>query len=77
MTDLEKIKKDLNLKDDEIDSHETDLYIKHTPERYNKVKSYGVEVFRSNIDGKLWIELPFYLIDDKINRHREIIKNRV
>lgn len=77
LTDREQIKQALNLTDDEIDSHETDLYIKHTPEREKKIIELypfyaPIGSFYSNIDHAKWIELPFFLIDDKIKRCNKI-----
>ena len=45
-----------------LDNHESDLYALATEEARRIVKGsgwYGVEVFRSQIDGQLWIEIPF------------------
>jgi hypothetical protein len=72
ISDYEIVKQDLKLKDYEIDSHETDLYIKYTKERkdYFKNKDFYVEFFQSQIDKSLWIDIPFYLIDDKLNNRK-------
>ena len=68
LSDYEQVKKDLNLNNNEISTHETDLYIKFTPKRikYFQDKGFYPLTFISQIDGELWIEQPFYLIDDKI-----------
>lgn len=52
----------------EIDHHETDLYVKDTPEaravlEAYKVTGYGpvtVSAFRSEVDGAMWLDIPFY-----------------
>jgi hypothetical protein len=45
------------------DSHESDLYIPVTPETEEMVRGYpsrsNVTRFRSNIDGKMWFDVPF------------------
>ena len=71
-TDLEQIKLRLMLKDAEISSHGTDLYIQHTPERlaYCKENHMNVTCFNGSDDSGRWIELPFFLIDDKINKRK-------
>jgi hypothetical protein len=45
----------------QIDSHESDLYIKGTPEAFAIVKRTGASysTFRSNIDRETWIDVPF------------------
>lgn len=46
-----------------IDHHETDLYIKVTPESKALVREYdyrsNVETFRDQITGTLWFDIPF------------------
>lgn len=44
-----------------LDSHESDLYCKATPEALAIVKASGYfhTYFKSNIDGDLWVEVPF------------------
>ena len=45
-----------------LDSHESDLYALVTPESWAIVKASGwggVTTFTSNIDGKVWFDLPF------------------
>lgn len=48
---------------DRIDHHETDLYIKVTPESRALVSDYEfrnqVETFLSPLDGCLWFDIPF------------------
>lgn len=48
---------------DHIGSHESDLYLKVTPEATALVEHYqfrsNVEKFRSNIDGTFWYDIPF------------------
>jgi hypothetical protein len=43
------------------DSHESDLYALATPEALAIVRASGwsFSFFRSNIDGRTWIDLPF------------------
>ena len=47
----------------QYDHHESDLYIPITVETVNLVKEYDlyniVARFKSNIDGKMWFDLPF------------------
>ena len=73
ITDYEKVMKELKLKKNEIDNHEIDLYIKYTPEREKQfLKLYPfyehISKFKSEIDHSLWMDIPFFLIDDKINK---------
>ena len=46
-----------------LDSHESDLYAKVTPEATAIIGGYqfkcNVETFVSQIDGKLWYDIPF------------------
>ena len=72
ISDWQQVKNDLNLSDNDMDSHETDLYIRHTPERakYFKDKGFHPSYFTSQIDRTLWFEVTFYLIDDKIAKRR-------
>jgi len=44
-----------------MDSHESDLYVPSSAEALKLIKEHGFNYsfFRSNIDGKLWIEVPF------------------
>lgn len=47
----------------EIDNHESDLYVKATPEAVALVKastSKSWAYFRSEVDGTSWIDVPFY-----------------
>ena len=69
-TDYQTVKDDLKLKDNEIDTHETDLYVKDSEKArcYFKIKKHSFSCFKSEIDGKTWLDIPFYLIDDKIRR---------
>ena len=52
----------------EIDNHESDLYVRSTPHSERIVyqsgpaaywSSFPARRFMSNLDGKLWIEVPF------------------
>jgi hypothetical protein len=47
----------------ELDHHESDLYVKKTPESEKIVKGYkfrsNVKVFKNNIDGTMWYDIPF------------------
>ena len=44
----------------EIDNHESDLYVKATPEAIALTKDEpNRSFFTSNIDGARWIDLPF------------------
>jgi hypothetical protein len=45
-----------------IDSHESDLYVEATPSSVAILKRYprcNASYFRNNVDGKLWIDIPF------------------
>lgn len=44
-----------------IDSHESDLYAKSTPESLRIVKESGhiYSMFTSQVDGELWLDIPF------------------
>lgn len=46
-----------------IDSHESDLYAKVTDESREIVREYpfkgNVRVFKSEVDGTLWYDIPF------------------
>jgi hypothetical protein len=43
------------------DHHESDLYIPYTPENMALARKYGksAQTFKSNVDGKTWIDIPF------------------
>ena len=47
----------------EMDSHESDLYVKNTPEAREIVAGYeyksNVTGFTSQIDGAHWLDIPF------------------
>lgn len=47
----------------QYDNHESDLYIPLTEETVKLVNEYGLggicARFKSNIDGKMWFDLPF------------------
>jgi len=47
----------------EIDHHESDLYLKHSEQATNLIAVYDTgntaTVFRSEIDGELWWDIPF------------------
>jgi hypothetical protein len=47
----------------QIDSHYSDLYVLSTPESRAIIARHGgrcsPSAFRSQIDGKVWIDLPF------------------
>lgn len=51
------------MKPEEIDSHESDLYLKVTPISRKLIQQYDfhcqVEQFRSAIDHTLWYDIPF------------------
>ena len=60
----------------ETDHHESDFYIKHSPEVWEWLeKNYewfvNCSKFHSQIDGSLWIDIPFAFEpfwDKKLNR---------
>lgn len=45
----------------ELDSHESDLYARVTPESTHIVEESGHSstVFKSEVDGRMWYDLPF------------------
>lgn len=46
----------------EIDNHESDLYVKATPEALAIIKTFefrNVTRFRNQIDGEIWLDCPF------------------
>jgi len=46
----------------ETDHHESDLYVRATPEAFKilrEEKRAGCYTFRSQLDGKLWVDVPF------------------
>lgn len=50
----------------EMDNHESDLYVKITPQTTEIVNAYyhrgdvrTVSTFRSNLDSEMWFEIPF------------------
>lgn len=47
----------------EIDSHKSDLYVKSTPKTREIIRGYeylnSVTTFTSQIDGQLWMDIPF------------------
>lgn len=57
MNNIYQALKDAN---QEIDSHESDLYVKSTPISEELTKNeLNKSRFRSQKDGQIWIELPF------------------
>jgi hypothetical protein len=57
----------------EFDSHETDLYVKYTRLRWEYLRKHypfdkNLKLFRSQIDGKIWIEIPFAAWEEKFGR---------
>ena len=71
MKDFDKVKQDLGLNDDEISSHETDLYVKDSQKAREYFKKYGYSHFISQLDGVKWLDIPFYLLDDKIRNMKK------
>ena len=53
----------LGMEENEIDNHESDLYIKVNKISKGWVKKYkfsqNVKMFRDNIDNELWYNIPF------------------
>lgn len=45
----------------ETDSHESDLYVADTPEARDIMHKHGTtgQPFRSNVDGRIWLDVPF------------------
>ena len=45
----------------DMDSHESDLYVRATPEALATVRASGrsYSLFRSELDGRMWIDVPF------------------
>ena len=59
-----EMQKDLNLKDSDFDSHESDLYVIDTPEvrawlKENYEYYTNCTFFVSNVDGRRMIDIPF------------------
>ena len=60
---------------EEIDNHESDLYLKKTEISFKLIKEYkfksSVREFYSNIDHQLWYDIPFAYDPfwEKIERH--------
>lgn len=59
-----------SMSDDQFDRHESDLYVKYSPELDEWLKKnyeyYGnVTKFRSQIDGETWIDIPFAAWEEK------------
>lgn len=67
-----EVKLALELNEDEIDFHATDIYIRYTADRYNHLKSMykGTKTFQSGLDKTSWIEIPFFLLNDKIRARK-------
>lgn len=61
-----------------LDSHESDLYVLSTSEAWviiRKHKKRG-ESFKSQIDGKIWIDLPFCYDPFWENVHRKSLARK-
>jgi hypothetical protein len=43
----------------EVDHHESDLYVKDSPTARAITQDQNRSFFRSQVDGEMWIELPF------------------
>ena len=47
----------------EMDNHESDLYVKKTPETEAIVSTWDytpiVTIFKSQVDGQIWFDIPF------------------
>jgi hypothetical protein len=45
----------------EIDSHESDLYVRDTPAARTILQFHGKswQAFRSQVDGLIWLDVPF------------------
>lgn len=60
---------------DHIDHHETDLYIKVTPESRALISDYEfrnqVETFLSPLDNCLWFDIPFAYTPEWERRYKE------
>ena len=68
---IKKVEELIPLSD--IDSHESDLYIRATKTSAKLIEQYEyngiVETFRDNIEHKLWYDIPFILSDEWSNKH--------
>ncbi len=44
-----------------LDNHESDLYVKDSPEVRAIIvqHNFGYTAFRSQIDGNMWLDIPF------------------
>lgn len=59
-----ELQKHLNLPDSDFGYHESDLYVKDSPQVTDYLqKNYqfwcNCKKFKNRIDGKIWIEIPF------------------
>jgi len=45
----------------EVSHHESDLYVRVTPESRRVIENYQFKVtaFQSEVDGQLWFDIPF------------------
>ena len=49
----------------EIDNHESDLYVRTTPEAMAIIRAKSgpmrstIKTFHSQVDGKMWLDIPF------------------
>ena len=62
----------------ELDSHESDLYVKNSDQARLIIAGYefqqNVTHFRSQIDGKIWLDIPFACDNWWQKRTNEVLK---
>lgn len=69
----QELKENCSLIDSDFDRHETDLYVRKTEQVYNYLKNNyqffrNIKQFNSQIDNKIWLDIPFAAWDEKYNQ---------
>lgn len=62
-----------NMNDEDFDKHETDLYVRYSPEVDNWLKQNyefykNITTFKSNVDNQRWFDIPFAAWDEKYGK---------
>lgn len=64
----------LGMKENEIDNHASDLYVLKNDISKEFISTYdfknNVTIFRSQIDNKLWYEIPFVFTEEYYNNRQ-------
>jgi hypothetical protein len=68
----EQLKENCNLNDSDFGRHETDLYVRKTDKVFNYLKNNykffrNIQQFKNQIDGKIWLDIPFAAWEEKYN----------